>query len=187
MNGVTLCFLYQFVHCHCSVWGVPDTGTTCHRILFIDNFTDFFSFWQNWWPWSIDYLTRFWSIFIVTMTPNFIGQIWNLLYLSEKWSNCNGMKSKHIICSKKTLVQAIVWQRIGENSLPKTMMAWLTDPYVASLFYLSLHQNGNSLADNTFYCLSLTQNIFFLFSSVSQWTLTAVWHLICYASLMVIT
>ena len=27
---------------------------------------------------------------------NFQGQIWNLLYLSQKWSDCHEMKSKHI-------------------------------------------------------------------------------------------
>ena len=31
---------------------------------------------------------RFWSIFVVTLTLNFQGQIWNLLYLSQKWSYC---------------------------------------------------------------------------------------------------
>ena len=32
----------------------------------------------------------------MTLTLNFQGQIWNLLYLSQKWSDCHGMKSKHI-------------------------------------------------------------------------------------------
>ena len=57
---------------------------------------DFFHFWYNCWPWPIDYLIRFWSIFIVTLTLNFQGQIWNLLYLSQKWSDCHEMNSKHI-------------------------------------------------------------------------------------------
>ena len=30
------------------------------------------------------------------LTLNFQGQIWNLLYLSQKWSNCHETKSKHI-------------------------------------------------------------------------------------------
>ena len=30
------------------------------------------------------------------MTLNFQGQIWNLLYLSQKWSDCHETKSKHI-------------------------------------------------------------------------------------------
>ena len=32
----------------------------------------------------------------MTLTLNFQGQIWNFLYLSQKWSDCHGMKSKHI-------------------------------------------------------------------------------------------
>ena len=32
----------------------------------------------------------------MTLTLNFQGQIWNLLYLSQKWSDCHGTKSKHI-------------------------------------------------------------------------------------------
>ena len=30
------------------------------------------------------------------MTSNFQGQIWNLLYLNQKWSDCHGTKIKHI-------------------------------------------------------------------------------------------
>ena len=32
----------------------------------------------------------------MTLTLNFQGQIWNLLYLSQKWSNCHKTKSKYI-------------------------------------------------------------------------------------------
>ena len=32
----------------------------------------------------------------MTLAFNFQGQIWNLLYLSPKWSNCHETKSKHI-------------------------------------------------------------------------------------------
>ena len=48
------------------------------------------------WPWPIDYLITFWSIFVGSLTLDFQGQIWNLLYLSQKWSDCHGPKSKHI-------------------------------------------------------------------------------------------
>ena len=34
--------------------------------------------------------------FVVTLTLNFQGQIWNLLYLSQKWSDCHETKSKHV-------------------------------------------------------------------------------------------
>ena len=33
---------------------------------------------------------------VMTLTLNFQGQIWNLRYLSKKWSDCHKMKSKHI-------------------------------------------------------------------------------------------
>ena len=32
----------------------------------------------------------------MTFTLNFQGQIWNFLYLTQKWSYCHGKKSKHI-------------------------------------------------------------------------------------------
>ena len=32
----------------------------------------------------------------MTFSLNFQGQIWNLLYLNQKWSDCREMKSKHI-------------------------------------------------------------------------------------------
>ena len=32
----------------------------------------------------------------LTLTLNFQGQIWNWLYLSQKWSDCHETKSKHI-------------------------------------------------------------------------------------------
>ena len=32
----------------------------------------------------------------MTLTLNFQGQIWTLLYLSQKWSDCHKTKSKHI-------------------------------------------------------------------------------------------
>ena len=33
---------------------------------------------------------------VMTLTVNFQGQIWNSLYLSNKWFDCHEMKSKHI-------------------------------------------------------------------------------------------
>ena len=89
--GVTLCF------CTGSYAGA---GTAGRRLLYkrylLNNFLYFFHFWHKCWLWSKDYLIRFWSIFIVTLTLNFQGQIWNLLYLSQKWSDCHETKSKHI-------------------------------------------------------------------------------------------
>ena len=59
--------------------------TFIHPITFEQLF-GFLSFWHDCWPWPIDYLIRFWSIFVVTITLNFQGQIWNLLYLSQNFS-----------------------------------------------------------------------------------------------------
>ena len=50
---------------------------------------------HDYWPWPIDYVIRFWSIFVVTLTLNFQGQIWSLLYLSQKLSNCHWTKTKY--------------------------------------------------------------------------------------------
>ena len=41
-------------------------------------------FWQDWWTWPIEYLTRFLLILVLTLTLYFQGQIWNLLYHSQK-------------------------------------------------------------------------------------------------------
>ena len=40
------------------------------------------------WPWGLT--------LAITLTLNFQGQMWNLLYLSPKWSDCHKTKSKHI-------------------------------------------------------------------------------------------
>ena len=45
---------------------------------------------------TFEQLVSFWLIFVVTLTSNFEGQIWNLLYLSQKWPDCHETKSKHI-------------------------------------------------------------------------------------------
>ena len=59
-------------------------------------FLDFCHFWHDCWSGPIDYLIRFWSIFVLTLNLNFQGQIWTLLNLSQKWSACHKTKSKHI-------------------------------------------------------------------------------------------
>ena len=46
--------------------------------------------------WPTNYLIRFSSIFVMTLTFNFQGQIWNLLCLSQKWSNCHETKGKYM-------------------------------------------------------------------------------------------
>ena len=54
-----------------------------HAITFEQLFR-FLSFFDDCWPWPTDYLIRFGSILVVTLTLNFQSQIWNLLYLSQK-------------------------------------------------------------------------------------------------------
>ena len=66
-----------------------------HALTF-EQFLDFFHFGQDCWPWPINCLSRFWSIFVVTLTLNFQSQIWNWLYVCQKWSDCHETKSKHI-------------------------------------------------------------------------------------------
>ena len=41
----------------------------------------------------MDYLMRFQSIFLVTLTLDFQYQIGNMIYLSQKWSNCHKTKT----------------------------------------------------------------------------------------------
>ena len=84
-------FLYQFVRCRCH----RRLQILVYAITF-EQFLDFFHFWHDCLPWPIDYLNRFWWIFVVTFTSNFQGQIWNLLYLNQRWCDCHGTKSKHI-------------------------------------------------------------------------------------------
>ena len=56
--------------------------TFVHAITFEQLF-GFLSFFANCWFWPIDYLIWVWSIFVVTLTLNFQGQIRNLLYPSQ--------------------------------------------------------------------------------------------------------
>ena len=74
-------------------WRHRRTKTFVHAITFEQLF-GLLSFLCCTWP--IDDLIRFWSIIVVTLTYNFQGQIWYLLYLSQKWSDCHEITSKHI-------------------------------------------------------------------------------------------
>ena len=74
----------------------PPAADSCSRDNFWTFFLDFFHFWHDCWSWPVDYLIRFWLIFVVTLTKIFQGQIWNLLYLRQKLSDCHKTKSKHI-------------------------------------------------------------------------------------------
>ena len=94
-TGGDFMFLYRFVRRRRCLRCRHRPQILVHAIT-LDNFLDFFHFWHNCWRWPIDYLIRFWSIFVVTLTLNFQGQIWNLLYLSQKWSDCHETKYKHI-------------------------------------------------------------------------------------------
>ena len=104
-------FLYRFVcrcpRCRLSSRRRPQTFV--HAITF-EQFLDFFHFWHDSWPWPIDCLIRFWSILVVTLTLNFQGQIWNLLYLSQKWSDCHETKkSKYVVWTQGLKCDHLVW------------------------------------------------------------------------------
>ena len=47
----------------------------------------------------------------MTLTLNFQGQIWNFLYLSQKWSDCHETKSKHIDWTLGLKCDHRVWPR----------------------------------------------------------------------------
>ena len=130
-TGGDFIFLYRFVRRR------RRPQILVHAITF-EQLLRFLSFFDDCWPWPIDYLIRFWSILVVTlsnmefaisqpkmvrlprnekqthllnsrpqmwpsgltltmtMTLTFQGQIWNLLYLSQKWCDCHKTNSKHI-------------------------------------------------------------------------------------------
>ena len=50
-----------------------------------------FHFWQDWWPWPMDYLIKFWSWPWPFKVKYLICYIWG-----KHWSDCPGMKSEHI-------------------------------------------------------------------------------------------
>ena len=45
----------------------------------------------------------------LTLTLNFQGQIWNLLYLNQKWPDCHETKSKHIDLNSRPQIWQWVW------------------------------------------------------------------------------
>ena len=49
-------------------------------------------------------MIRCWSIFVVTLTLNFQGRLWNILYLGQKWSDCHGTKTNILIKLKASNV-----------------------------------------------------------------------------------
>ena len=42
------------------------------------------------------YLIRFWLIFVMTLTLNCQGQIWNWIYLGQEWSDCHETNRKRM-------------------------------------------------------------------------------------------
>ena len=76
-------------------WAFPDYRPVAAFKSLRFALLDFFRFWHDCWLWTIDYLIRFWLTSVVTLTFSFQGQIWNLLYISQKWSNCHETKSRH--------------------------------------------------------------------------------------------
>ena len=67
----------------------------------------------------------------ITLTYIFQGQIWNLLYLSQKWSDCHEMKSKHIDSRNS---RAQMWP----SDLTLTMtLTYIFQGQIWNLLYLS--------------------------------------------------
>ena len=69
-------------------------------------------------PWNekqthrLNYRPQMWPsglTLAMTLTLNFQGQIWNLLYLSQKWSDCLETQSKHIDWSPGLKCDHQIW------------------------------------------------------------------------------
>ena len=91
--GWLLCFCsaLHWVHCHHL-----QLQTFAHSIT-SEQLVRFFHLLRAWWHWTLGYLIRLWWTFVVTLTLNLQGHILNLLYLSQKWSDCHEMKYQCII------------------------------------------------------------------------------------------
>ena len=87
----------------------------CSRNNLRTTFQISFIFWQDWWPWCIDYLIWFWLIFVMALTLNFQGQIWNLLYLSQKLSSSHKTKSKYREGLPVPILFAFFWPTWGSS------------------------------------------------------------------------
>ena len=75
-------FLYWFVQCQRRLQTLvyATTSKQLFRFLsFLAGLMDLTYILHSW----------FWSISVMTLTLNFQGHIWNLLYLSQKWSDCH--------------------------------------------------------------------------------------------------
>ena len=75
----TVTLVYRATLCFCTGSCAASGAAAGRRFLLtpqlLNNFFDFFDFWQDCWPWPRDYLIRFSSIFVVTLTLNCQGQI----------------------------------------------------------------------------------------------------------------
>ena len=96
-------FLYRFLRCRRRRPQILVHAITFEQLL------GFLHFWHVCWPWPIDYLIRFWSVFVVNLTFNFQGQIWNSLYLNQKWCDRHETKSKHSNWSQGINYDHLVW------------------------------------------------------------------------------
>ena len=96
-------FWYWFVchRQHTFVWAM--TSKPLSRLLY---------FWQDWWPCPVNYMIRFWLIFVVTLTLNFHGQrqLYNILLMSV--SMRENMKKNILIrfaIRRKTVSTRAAW------------------------------------------------------------------------------
>ena len=95
-TGVDFMFLYRFVRRRRRRHRRRRRPQILVHAITFEELFGFLPFWQNCGPWPIVDLIRFWSIFVMTLSLNFPGQIWNLLYLSRKCADCFDSKSKYI-------------------------------------------------------------------------------------------
>ena len=89
----------------------------------------------------------------ITLTLNFQGKIWNLLYLNQKWSNCHEMESKRIDWTPGLKCDQWVWpwpwpwplNFQGQTwTWPLTTHMTLTMDFHGQIFSIAVSQNGRA-------------------------------------------
>ena len=118
---IFICVIYSTNRILLSPTGIPGvilcfcTGSHAaagHRFLFtryiLNNFLYFFHFLHDCWPWPIDYLIRFWSIFL-DVDLQFSRSNMEFAISQPKWSNCHETKSKHIDWTLRLKCDHQVW------------------------------------------------------------------------------
>ena len=119
-------FLYRFVH-GCRSW--PHILVHTRQLLNI--FLDYLNFWTNCWPWPINYWIKFWFIFVLTLTLNFQGQMWNSLYLRQY--GLIALKQKANISIELKASNVTIGFHIGHNLDLENMEFVISQPKMVHL------------------------------------------------------